>query len=360
MNFKRLLWGALCWGVVAAAGADPLPFNLTLYGLYGAPTQPDALVRNNYDGLGFGGQFEWNPSYYASLGLGYEHSDFYGSTPVSAGTLGLEGKFYLAAFIRDFAPYLSAGMGLNLGSAGWTGPAGWQVGLGEKVPFIGPTLLDIGFDYHWMDAPGAFEFGALHAGVGFAFDIAGGPPAPQAPVPTPQASPAVSLTPSVTATVTPTGSPEASPTVTPTQTATATPGMESPATATPTPEDLQEPTPEATEAPAVSKMKKYYHLGVHHFLKRQYTSALADLKICVGIQDPKVPSYYYAEAYATMGVIYHFHRTYAGHLDLARKYYRKALKIDPRTKSAKKYMAELDRAGAKTPPAPMDASPTPQ
>ncbi len=335
MNIQRLL-GVLCFFAIAAgAGADPLPFNITVYGLYGAPTQPDSLVHSNFDGLGFGGLVEWNPSYFASLGLSYEEATFYGAPSLSAGTLNLEGKYYLAAFIQNDAPYLLAGAGLNVfkPKVGWQGNLGLKVGVGEKVSFIGPTLLDIGFDYHWMADTGSFQYGDLHAGVGYAFDIKGGEPDEKSsrtskPTPTPQGS--VTSTPTATVTATPTATGSVTPFFTATATATVT--------VTPTPE----PTLTTAQAKAViSKMKKYYHQGVVALKNHYYKTAVKNFDVCVDIHESVVPSYYYAEAYASLGVIYQFHHPTPGHLDQARAYYKMALAIDPQTATAKKYLAKL-------------------
>jgi hypothetical protein len=43
-----------------------------------------------------------------------------------------------------------------------------------------------------------------------------------------------------------------------------------------------------------------------------------------------------------LGVIYQFDSKVPGHKDLAIKYYKRALKIDPLTKSAKKYLKMLE------------------
>jgi hypothetical protein len=169
----------------------------------------------------------------------------------------------------------------------------------------------------------------------------------------------MTVTPTVTATATRMA---VSPTVTPTVTATTTFGLSTLTTETPTPEIVidAEPTPDSTEtSPIVSKMKKYYHLGVSAFLKRNYKASIADLNLCLTIKDPAVPSFYYAEAYSTLGVIYEFHRTSPGHLDLARKYYRRALKIDPDTAAAKKYLPKLTVPKAKAKAKKVKAQPTP-
>lgn len=332
VKIKRLVLGVLCLLAASTVGADPLPFDVTVYGLYGAPTQPDVLSHSHYDGLGFGGLFEWNPSYYASLGLGYEQTGFYGKPDFSAGTLNLEGKYFISAFLQDYAPYISAGVGLNVAPAQWKGNWGLKVGVGDRFPLFGPTLMDVGFDYHWMTDPGSFQYADLHAGLGLAFDIQGGASSPAKPtsVPTPEKTvvPAETATPAVTATV------SITPITTP----------ESIETSTPTPEIVfsPEPTPSATEeTPAVSKMRHYYRLGVSAFLQRRYTTSAADLKICVRSKDTKIPTYYYAEAYSTLGVIDEFHRTFKGHVAVAEKYYQKALKIDPKTHTARKYMSRL-------------------
>jgi tetratricopeptide (TPR) repeat protein len=99
---------------------------------------------------------------------------------------------------------------------------------------------------------------------------------------------------------------------------------------------------EIATAKAISTMKKYYTLGVNAFLKQDYPTSVKWLNKAVKIPDRHVPAYYYAEAYATLGVIYHFHIKTKGHKAKALLYYKKALKYDPyNTKSAKKYIKLL-------------------
>lgn len=189
--------------------------------------------------------------------------------------------------------------------------------------------------------------------MGYAFDITGGPE----PSPTPVGTSSPAPTPAATSTPTSTSTPravEATPTQTPTEDLTPESTTVVSATETPTPEmEIEaEPTPSATEtSPAVSKMKKYYRLGVKAFEARRYTAAIADLDLCLTFNDPNIPSFYYAEANATLGVIYQFHKKTPGHLKTAKRYYKKALKIDPDTKAAKKYLPMLSVSPTPTPAA---------
>src|SRR6185369_8524225 len=94
-------------------------------------------------------------------------------------------------------------------------------------------------------------------------------------------------------------------------------------------------------AEAVSQMKKFYMTGMKAFAKQDYETAIDNLKHALQYKEKKVLYYYYAEANATLGVIYHFHSKVEGHKELAYRYYKKALAIDPTTKSAKKYIKML-------------------
>ena len=90
-------------------------------------------------------------------------------------------------------------------------------------------------------------------------------------------------------------------------------------------------------------MMDFYQKGVTAFKAGQNEKAAVYLKKAVAIKDPKVKYYYYAEAYATLGMIYHYRVKTAGHLDQARQYYREALKIDPATAAAKKNLRLLSK-----------------
>jgi tetratricopeptide (TPR) repeat protein len=74
---------------------------------------------------------------------------------------------------------------------------------------------------------------------------------------------------------------------------------------------------------------------VEAFKARKNEAAIGYLTKAVAVKDPKVKDFYYAEAYSTLGLIYQYRIKTVGHRETARKYYRKALAIDPSTASAK-------------------------
>jgi len=120
-------------------------------------------------------------------------------------------------------------------------------------------------------------------------------------------------------------------------------------TATDTPTSEITVTPEASMTPlqAQSKVKAYYLKGMKAFEAHEYLAAVPYFKKAIAVKDPYVQSYFYAESNAMLGVIYQFHLpNVKGHNRLAMKYYKRALKIDPRTKSARKFLKMLQAAKA--------------
>jgi hypothetical protein len=116
--------------------------------------------------------------------------------------------------------------------------------------------------------------------------------------------------------------------------------MEEP-TATPTPTAVEGDTSSSSKG----EMMDWYKKGAAANQDKRYGSAIRYYEEAVAIQDPTVKDFYYAEAYSTLGSLYHHHRSDEDHFDQARKYYLKALKIDRDTESAKKGLELLDAAG---------------
>jgi hypothetical protein len=310
-------------GVVRAEGNDPDLFSLTYFQFYGTPVQPQAFAKSTQDGLGLEVLAEMNPSAYLSVGLEFETVTFYNSSNFSLSVFGLETRFFASPNTKSpFAPYLYAGAGL--GSSG----AGNQVkaGLGSRANLGGPVFLDFAVGSNWFDS--GFQYVNFRGGLSLSFDLPKGENKP-APSPTPKAA---------AVTETPTAAPV---TMTDPKAPTWTPTPSSP-TPTATVESIGEPT--ATVAPEVkaSLMKKYYKIGMKAYDKKDFPTAIENLKLALLEEEPTVAYYYYAEANATLGVIYHFHSKAKDHNALALKYYKRALKIDPDTKSAKKFVKLLE------------------
>jgi tetratricopeptide (TPR) repeat protein len=195
--------------------------------------------------------------------------------------------------------------------------------------------LDFAVESHWMgDSPNFFQYVDARFGIDYALPLQGQPN----PTPTAVASPAVSPPP--TATPTP---------MVPLEIGTP---ASTPKTASPTPaesEVMPANTPTSApggKEPAHSLMKKYYLMGIKALKAHKYVTALADLKKAVKYKE-KVAYYYYAEAYATIGVIYEFHSKAKNHLSLALANYKMASKIDPDTLTVKKYYKKLKAQLAK-------------
>jgi hypothetical protein len=89
------------------------------------------------------------------------------------------------------------------------------------------------------------------------------------------------------------------------------------------------------------KMKDHFRKGMKLFMKDQYDAAIPDLIASTMIVDPYTWDYWYAEAYATLGVIYEFHSKDPNCNKKAHQYYMLALKRDPKTKSANYYIDQV-------------------
>lgn len=109
---------------------------------------------------------------------------------------------------------------------------------------------------------------------------------------------------------------------------------------TPTPEEEkfiegEEPTPAPQVVHGKFKMKNYYDAGIKAYKGKEYDRAIRYLTQAVKTKDSYTPKFYYAEAYATLGLIYQFHII---HYDKAYNYYRMALKYEKRNHTARKYI----------------------
>ncbi len=309
---------------------SPSPFSLTYYELYGTPVEPLAYTQIDTNALGFDVLAEYNPSYYASFGLNYEKTTFYDGFNSTVSFLGLEARFFGAPNVKSaFAPYVygGAGVGLNTGSGNQV-----KAGLGSRIQLYGPYMfLDFSAGSNWLDS--GLQYLNFRGGLSLSFDLPKGQPGPAAtPIPT------ATLIPAETPLVTPTATAVNTAAdilvnlaVTTTPTITATETVATAITISPTQVSADE-----------SKVKIYYLAGMKDFDAHHYSPAIKNFKKAIAVNDPYIQSYFYAESNAMLGVIYQFHLpTFTGHNKIAVKYYKRALKIDPMTKSAKKYLAML-------------------
>ncbi len=320
-----------------AGDNTPSLLSITYYELYGTPVQPLGYAQTTSDALGFDLLAEYNPSYYISLGLNFENTTFYDVSNTTLSFLGLETRFFGAPNGKSpFAPYVYGGAALGLSGAGTQ----LKAGLGSRIQLISPVYLDFSAGSNWVygvnNISSDMQYLNFRGGLSLSTDWTN---PPSTPTENPTAT--ITATPANTVSV---GLPVQTPTITPTDTAT----LIVTATATNTPTITSTPTmtmtPGITVTPVLinSKFKTYYRAATIAFEAQHYSTSAANFKQAIAIKSKKIPSYYYAESNAMLGVIYQFHLTKApGHNKLAVKYYKRALKIDPSTKLAKKYLKML-------------------
>lgn len=330
-----VLAGFIAGPVWAQSESSPAPFALTYFEFYGTPIEPQAYAQIDTDALGLNVLAEYNPSFYASFGLNYERTTFYDGFNSTASFLGLEARFFGAPNGKaPFAPYIygGAGMGLNAGTGNEL-----KAGLGSRLQLAYPFFLDFSAGSNWVDS--GLQFLTFRGGLSVSFDLPKVEPSPTS-VPTKVQTPVTSVTP-VGTLVDLLASP--SPTDTPVYTATTqvtdTPTLATTATNT----EIATFTPTVVESPVVtpSPVKQHYKLGMAAFEEHHYLTAATEFKKALATHDPAAQYYFYAESDAMLGVIYQFYSKVEGHNKLAIKYYKRALKIDPMTKTAKKYLKVL-------------------
>jgi len=330
------LLAALCTqSLWAASDTTPSLFSLTYYELYGTPVTPQSYAQIATDALGFNILAEYNPSYYASFGLNFEKTSFYDGYNTTVSFLGLETRFFGSPNGKNpFSPYVYGGVGLGLNAG--TGNQ-LKAGLGSRIQLFLPIMfLDFSGGSNWIDS--GVQYLNFRGGLSLSFDL----PKVEA---VPTAVPTMAKTPLVTPTVTVVGTIVdvlASPTITSTPFVTSTPTVTSTATATTSSTVTVTSVSTLTPVLDVSRVKIYYIAGMKAFEAHRDLAAVADFKKAIAVNEPTAKYYYYAESNAMLGVIYQFRLTkVVGHNKLAIKYYKRALKIDPGTKSAKKFLAML-------------------
>jgi Tfp pilus assembly protein PilF len=90
-----------------------------------------------------------------------------------------------------------------------------------------------------------------------------------------------------------------------------------------------------------TETEKIYWAAIKSYEKKNYREAIIPLKQVVETKDPTTPSFYFAEAAKTLGIIYQF---YQKDSDLAQKYYTIALRIEPKDEVAKGNLAKLQNS----------------
>lgn len=102
-------------------------------------------------------------------------------------------------------------------------------------------------------------------------------------------------------------------------------------------ETASEPTTTALTH-GVLKMKDVYEAGVNAYKDQDYDRAIRYWKKAVEMTDPYTEKFYYAEAYAMLGVIYQFHIIHYG---VAYRYYKEALRYEPHNETARRHIKQV-------------------
>jgi tetratricopeptide (TPR) repeat protein len=332
-RIKRFFFAACLLVAVPAVRAEVSPLTLTLLADYGSPVQPLGLAQSTTDAIGFEFMAEWNASNYASFGLSFEQQTFYYGPGFSIPTVNLESRLFPFENGKNkFSPYIYGGAGLNLSSTG--GPFQLKAGLGSRVALAGPLFFDLAVGSHWFVDPGSLQYVDGRAGLSVFIDFKPG----QVPTPTP--APAAP-----TSTPAPIASPVAQASPTHMATPDITPEVISLEDATPTPPPVIDLSVPVT---SVAEGKFYYKIGNDAFGVGNYPLAMKAYKKSLTLKEKHKAAYYYAETYAQLGVIYQFHaKKIKDHNKKALGYYKQALAIDKKTKSAKKFYPKLKAQMAK-------------
>ena len=261
---------------------------------------------------------EYHPALSLNLGkarsssfLGTVEGSFGGNDPKGSLKTGAEYAYLSRYFLRCGYHWFNDGADMA-GSRGFTAGLGWKTAT---------TVID--YAYTSMGTLGVCNQISLK--ILFHTKNAATP-----------AKPASSPVPTTVPTPMPTTAPTLAPTTEPTTVPTTVTPVFSP-TVVPRPPQGSSSTAKKPEAAKTlpEGMRDLYERGVEAFKARKNEAAIGYLTKAVAVKDPKVKDFYYAEAYSTLGLIYQYRIKTVGHRETARKYYRKALAIDPSTASAK-------------------------
>ncbi len=337
---------------------------------------PPDLASTVNDGFGFRSQLDFQPSRVFAIGVGAERVRFYNPENFHflVGTLDFSTKLILPPFLGGVG-YLQTGVGLNLlgqKETTWGGKTCARVILGKRIPLVPGFGLDLACGYHMMGKPEAFRYADVRLGVNIGIDRdrdrgASGKSAKPAATPKPKATETKTIVaipakknPGTIRTRTATATPDVidlkdeAPTRTPTASPTRTPEVVAVSE-----EDTVAPTASPTRAVVLTQadktMREIYEAGIAAYKGGRYQTAVRLLKKALLVEDA-TQFWYYAEANAMLGAIYHYKIKVPNSRSLARSYYQAALKIDPQTRTALKGMRLLKATAPKPKPKPAPVS----
>jgi hypothetical protein len=101
--------------------------------------------------------------------------------------------------------------------------------------------------------------------------------------------------------------------------------------------------PQVSPSAPPTSMMEAYRKAVAAYEVRDYKTAVKYYEQALAIHDPNTRDSYYAEANAMLGVIHQYYDKAPGRLEIARKYYKAALAIDPSNFIAHKHLKALGK-----------------
>ncbi len=335
-----------CHAAAETGAYSPFSLTLDLTGQEGFGNNSYLNFKGGVGGSLFG---DWRPAEFYSLGVGVDFLDYPGNINWKVVPVDLGGRVFPFGWKKSGEGYIQGGMGYNFlnHSASTPSPGDYHLylGLGYRFYAGGPDMaLDLGAQCNYYsrltNLPPLYD-AMVKAGLTLFFGQkkpAGMPGRNAAKAPAVKAvEVAQSQSPSGTAEITFESagvSPE------PASSKTTPVPARSAGQSVSTPEASNEPAEEAAgeTKTAQQTLLDAYQDGMKSYKEKVYGWAAQYLMKAVQMDDPSVPKYYKAEANAMLGLMHEFnlHQPAA-----AKSYYQKALRIDPTTKTAKKYIGSI-------------------
>jgi tetratricopeptide (TPR) repeat protein len=108
------------------------------------------------------------------------------------------------------------------------------------------------------------------------------------------------------------------------------------------PKALPPPPPGISEDGTLLTMRAAYHIGINAYKARDFEKSALYLKKSLTLPSGEADKVFLGEANSMLGIIYQYYLKPAGNLDLARRYYRAALRIDPTNSTAQKHLPQVE------------------
>ena len=328
--FILMVSGVVGWGTAPASASADRSIAVHLLGLYDSPTSPSEHASRFTDGFGFQFLPELQINPFWGFGTGFTTEYLYrpGGPAMRVGTFDLSTSLRWPSKRGKAQPFARVELGFNaMPKAGnhWRGSRRVSWVLGTRLPMSFGLGLDLGVRQEFLlPKPNDLQCVSVQWGIVSEFDLkhgrskaASGPKAADTLTPWPSPTSTSTATPSMTATAshkTHTSTPTNIPTIRPTETESPTP-VEIRKNAKPTHSTaalsrvVPTSTPEASTPTleASARMLDLYEKGIEAYKANRFESGILYLKAALEIKDAKVEYWYYAEANAMLGVLYHYH-----------------------------------------------------